>query len=103
MADKSLVDMLYEIVNNNEKAMRVVAVARSAMRDNVENQLNQILVPTLLVWGKQDKITPPFVGEDFHKGIKNSQLFYINRCGHAPMMERPDEFNRILKQFLSKH
>lgn len=103
MADKSLVDMLYEIVNNNEKAMRVVAVARSAMRDNVENQLNQILVPTLLVWGKQDKITPPFVGEDFHKGIKNSQLFYINRCGHAPMMERPDEFNRILKQFLNKH
>jgi pimeloyl-ACP methyl ester carboxylesterase len=40
------------------------------------------------------------VGEDFHKGIKNSQLNYINRCGHAPMMERPDEFNIILDKFL---
>jgi pimeloyl-ACP methyl ester carboxylesterase len=100
VATKDLVDMLFEIVNNNEKAMRVVAVARSAIRDNVENKLHNILCPTLLIWGKQDRITPPFVGEDFHKGIKNSQLNYINRCGHAPMMERPDEFNIILDKFL---
>lgn len=100
MATKELVDELFEIVNNNEKAMRVVSVARSAIRDNVEERLEAITVPTLLVWGKQDKITPPFVGEDFHKGIKNSQLYFINRCGHAPMMERPGEFNRIMRQFL---
>ena len=100
VATKDLVDMLFEIVNNNEKAMRVVAVARSAIRDNVENKLHNIECPTLLIWGKQDRITPPFVGEDFHKGIKNSQLNYINRCGHAPMMERPDEFNIILDKFL---
>lgn len=100
VATKDLVDMLFEIVNNNEKAMRVVAVARSAIRDNVENKLHNILCQTLLIWGKQDRITPPFVGEDFHKGIKNSQLNYINRCGHAPMMERPEEFNIILDKFL---
>lgn len=100
VATKELVDMLFEIVNNNEKAMRVVAVARSAIRDNVENKLHNILCQTLLIWGKQDRITPPFVGEDFHKGIKNSQLNYINRCGHAPMMERPEEFNIILDKFL---
>jgi 2-hydroxy-6-oxonona-2,4-dienedioate hydrolase len=100
MASKDLVDSLFETVNNNEKAMRVVAVARSAIRDNVENKLHDIKVPTLLVWGKQDRITPPFVGEDFHKGIVDSQLNFINCCGHAPMMERPVEFNIILKKFL---
>jgi 2-hydroxy-6-oxonona-2,4-dienedioate hydrolase len=100
VASKELVDELFEIVNNNEKAMRVVAVARSAIRDNVENKLHNIKCPTLLVWGKQDRITPPFVGEDFHKGIANSQLNFINRSGHAPMMERPEEFNIILDKFL---
>jgi 2-hydroxy-6-oxonona-2,4-dienedioate hydrolase len=100
VATKELVDDLFEIVNNNDKAMRVVAIARSAIRDNVENKLHNITCPTLLIWGKQDRITPPFVGEDFHKGIKNSQLTYINRCGHAPMMERPDEFNMALGKFL---
>jgi 2-hydroxy-6-oxonona-2,4-dienedioate hydrolase len=101
MATKDLVDNLYEIVNNNEKGIRVVAVARSAIRDNVENKLHNIKAPTLLVWGKQDRITPPFVGEDFHKGIVNSQLYFINCCGHAPMMERPGEFNIILRNFLN--
>ncbi|AFC25486.1 alpha/beta fold hydrolase [Saprospira grandis] len=100
-ASKELVDSLFEIVNNNEKAIRVVACARSAIRDNVENRLHNIKVPTLLIWGKQDRITPPFVGEDFHKGIEKSQLYYIDKCGHAPMMERPDEFNRILSAFLA--
>jgi 2-hydroxy-6-oxonona-2,4-dienedioate hydrolase len=99
-ATKELIDELYETVNNNEKAMRIVAVARSAMKDNLENDLHNIKVPTLLVWGKQDRITPPFVGEDFHKGIVNSQLYFVDKCGHAPMMERPYEFNRILRQFL---
>lgn len=99
-ATKELIDELYETVNNNEKAMRIVAVARSAMKDNLENDLHNIHVPTLLVWGKQDRITPPFVGEDFHKGILNSQLYFVDKCGHAPMMERPSEFNRILRQFL---
>jgi len=54
------------------------------------------------VWGNQDTVTPPFVAEEFHKLIPNSELKFIDKCGHAPMMEVPAEFNNILEKFLTK-
>lgn len=103
VATKELVDEVFETVNDRNKAIRIVITAKSALKHNLTDQLKDIHVPTLLVWGKQDTITPPFVAEKFHELIKNSELFYIDRCGHAPMMEHPDEFNRILKRFLQSH
>jgi pimeloyl-ACP methyl ester carboxylesterase len=55
-----------------------------------------------LIWGNNDIITPPFVGREFNKLIKNSELHFIDHCGHAPMMEVPEEFNKILAGFLQK-
>jgi 2-hydroxy-6-oxonona-2,4-dienedioate hydrolase len=55
-----------------------------------------------LIWGNNDAITPPFVGQEFHKLIQDSELHFIDKCGHAPMMERPEEFNAILLKFLRK-
>ena len=102
MASKELVDELYETVNVRLKAIKIIALAKSAIRNNLGDEVSQIKVPTLLVWGKNDNITPPFVGEEFHKLIPNSELHYIDLCGHAPMMERPEEFNGILHKFLRK-
>ena len=65
-------------------------------------QLSQLDMPTLLIWGQQDTITPPFVGEKFHELIEDSQLVFIDKCGHAPMMEHPDAFNAHLEKFLSE-
>jgi pimeloyl-ACP methyl ester carboxylesterase len=62
--------------------------------------LHQITAPVLLVWGKQDQITPPFVGEQFHKLIANSKLVFLDQCGHAPMMEHEDVLNEHLAAFL---
>ena len=64
--------------------------------------LPKITCPVLLIWGKEDKITPPFVGEEFHKLIKSSELVWMEDCGHAPMMEQPKEFNILLANFLNK-
>ena len=64
--------------------------------------MKEIKVPTLLIWGNNDTITPPFVAKEFNKLIPNSELHFIDLCGHAPMMERPDEFNEILNGFLTK-
>jgi len=94
---------IYELVNNKNKAIRLVITAKTAIRHNVEDRLETIKIPTLLIWGKDDTITPPFVAEKFNSKIKGSELHFIPQCGHAPMMERPDEFNAILDQFLSKH
>ena len=102
VASKELVDEVFGIVNDRNKAIRVVATAKSAVRHNLGDKLHQIKAPTLLVWGKQDTVTPPFVGEKFHELIANSQLFFIDQCGHAPMMEKPEEFNAILEKFLAE-
>ena len=101
-ATKELVDEVYQIVNERIKAIKIIALAKSAIRNNLGEELNQIRQPTLLIWGNNDTITPPFVGREFNKLIPNSELHFIDKCGHAPMMEVPHEFNRILHQFLTK-
>jgi pimeloyl-ACP methyl ester carboxylesterase len=100
VATKELVDEVFEITNSRIKVIKIIALAKSAIRNNLGEELGQIKVPTLLIWGKNDKVTPPFVAEDFHKLIPNSELAFIDHCGHAPMMEVPNAFNEILEQFL---
>ena len=103
IATKELVDELFEITNNRLKVIKIISLAKSAIRSNLNEELNQIKQPTLLIWGNNDIITPPFVGREFNKLIPNSELFFIDKCGHAPMMEVPSEFNDILNNFLLKH
>ncbi|HEY8387216.1 MAG TPA: alpha/beta hydrolase [Parasegetibacter sp.] len=102
IATKELVDEVFEITNNRIKVIKIIALAKSAIRNNLGEELNQIKQPTLLVWGNNDTITPPFVAREFHRLIPNSELHFIDKCGHAPMMEVPDEFNEILNKFLKK-
>ena len=96
VASKELVDEVFDIVNDRNKAIRIIYTARSAIKHNLSDKLHQIKVPTLLIWGHQDVITPPFVGEKFNELIENSELHMMDKCGHAPMMERPEEFNLSL-------
>ena len=100
VATKELVDEVFEITNSRIKVIKIIALAKSAIRNNLGEELGQIKVPTLLIWGKNDKVTPPFVAEDFHKLIPNSELAFIDQCGHAPRMEVPNAFNEILEKFL---
>jgi 2-hydroxy-6-oxonona-2,4-dienedioate hydrolase len=102
MASKELVDEVYEIVNSRIKVIKIIALAKSAIRNNLGDELSNIKQPTLLVWGNNDTITPPFVGREFNKLIPNSELHFVDKCGHAPMMEVPHEFNAILDKFLTK-
>ncbi|MEO7177006.1 MAG: alpha/beta hydrolase [Saprospiraceae bacterium] len=100
-ATTELVDEVFDIVNDRNKVIRVIATAKSAVRHNLADKLHNIKIPTLLIWGKQDTITPPFVAEQFKELIKGSQLHFIDLCGHAPMMEKPKEFNDLLANFLN--
>ena len=102
MATKELVDEVFSITNNRIKVIKIIALAKSAIRNNLEGELHEIKLPTLLIWGNNDTITPPFVAKEFNKLIPNSELHFIDKCGHAPMMEVPDEFNAILHKFLKK-
>lgn len=103
MATDELVNEVFEITNNRIKVIKIIALAKSAIRNNLGDELKAIQQPTCLIWGKNDTITPPFVAEEFNKLIPNSELHFIDKCGHAPMMEVPAEFNVLLEQFLSKN
>jgi pimeloyl-ACP methyl ester carboxylesterase len=99
-ATKELIDEVFEITKSIPKCMRIVSIAKSAQRHNLAKRLHEIKVPTLLVWGLNDTITPPLVAYEFDKLIPHTELRFIDKCGHAPMMEHPAKFNKILGQFL---
>ncbi len=100
VASKELVDEVFETTKSIPKCMRIVAIAKSAQRNNVALELPKITVPTLLVWGLNDTITPPMVGHEFNRLIPNSELKFIDKCCHAPMMEHPQKFNEMVEDFL---
>jgi len=100
VASKELVDEVFATVNDRNKAIRIITTAKSAIRHNLGDKLHLIKAPTLLIWGDHDNVTPPFVGEKFNDLIENSTLHFVEKCGHAPMMEQPEAFNTLLSDFL---
>lgn len=101
-ATKALVDECFEIVNDRTRLARILSLAKSAIHHNMANELPSLKIPVCLIWGRNDNITPPDVAEEFHKLLPQSNLFWIDQCGHAPMMEHPEEFNSILDRWLEK-
>ncbi len=101
-AGKDLIDEVFETTKSIPKCMRIVAIAKSAQRNNLANELPFIKVPTLLVWGLNDTITPPMVGHEFNRLMPNSELKFIDKCCHAPMMEHPEVFNELTDSFIQK-
>ena len=102
IATKAIVDEVYNSVNDRNKLIKTLAIAKSAIRHNMGNDLPHMNTPTCIIWGKNDNVTPPEVAEDFNKLLPDSELFWIDKCGHAAMMERPDEFNEILYAWFKK-
>lgn len=100
VATEELVDEVFSIVNDRGKGIKTVMLARSAIKHNMEKELHKIQVPTCIIWGKQDNVTPPEVATEMDRLIPNSDLFWIDKCGHAAMMEHPEEFNTILYNWL---
>jgi pimeloyl-ACP methyl ester carboxylesterase len=101
-ATKELVDDVYRIINDRHSVIRILAMAKSAIRHNMNKELDKITIPVSLIWGRDDKITPPEVAFEFNQLLPHSELHWIDKCGHAPMMEQPQEFNKYLKGFLEK-
>lgn len=102
IASKELVDEVFDVVSDNRKCFQIIKTAKTTQRNYVTKELKEIQIPALLIWGEDDKITPPKVAEEFKELLPNAELYYINQCGHAPMMEKPLEFNNILESFFKK-
>ncbi|SDR89643.1 Pimeloyl-ACP methyl ester carboxylesterase [Formosa sp. Hel1_31_208] len=100
VATKEIVDEVYETVNDRNKLIKTLAIAKSAIRHNMSKDLPKMVLPICIIWGKNDTVTPPEVAVEFNQLLPNSDLFWIDKCGHAAMMEHPEEFNQILHKWL---
>ncbi|MGB3153603.1 MAG: alpha/beta hydrolase [Chitinophagaceae bacterium] len=101
-ASKEMVDEIYEIVNSR-RALHILSLAKSTIRNNLEQELYKINVPCCLIWGLQDVITPPQVAQDFKRLIPHARLYWIDECGHVPMLETPEKFNEVWDHFMSNY
>ena len=102
IATDELVNDVFVMINDRHKVIRILAMAKSAIRHNMNKELRKITMPVCLIWGRDDKITPPEVAVEFNEMLPNAELHWIDKCGHAPMMERPVEFKQYLSAFLDK-
>lgn len=102
VASEKLIDEVHQIVRSIPKSLRIVRFARVSQRNNLAAELPSIQVPTLILWGRNDTITPVEVSYQFFNLIPNAQLRIIDECGHVPMMEKPEEFNALVKAFMTE-
>ncbi len=102
VASEELIDEVMSATLDRSKVLRILTMAKSAIRHNMRKEIPNIKCPVCLIWGKQDGITPPHVAEEFHKLLPDNELHWIDKCAHAPMMEHPEIFNQIVETFLNK-
>ncbi len=100
VATKEIVDEVFATVNDRMKLVKTLAIAKSAIRHNMSKDLPHMHTPTCIIWGENDSVTPPKVAKEFHELLPDADLFWIKECGHAPMMEHPNEFNEVLEKWL---
>jgi len=98
----ALVDEVFQAVQSKVKAQSLVGLARAAQRHNLADILDQVVTPTLLVWGLQDNITPPEVALQFHERLPHSSIVFFEHCGHVPMIEQPQLFTKHVRKFLAR-
>jgi len=102
IATKEVVDAIYASVNDRVKVLKTLAIAKSAIRHNMAKDLPSMNIPACIMWGKNDFVTPPEVAVEFQKLLPDADLFWFDKCGHAPMMEHPEDFNKILEKWLKE-
>lgn len=92
-------DRAHKELSDRGGARAMVRLSRTARKDHLGERTREIRVPTLLVWGRQDVVTPPEAAEGFARHIADARLVWFDRCGHAPMIEKPEEFASALLAF----
>jgi len=97
---EGVVDRAHEELSQRRAARALVKLSRSAKADHMGERLGMVEAPTLLLWGKQDTVTPPSVAEEFASNMPSARVRWIDRCGHAPMIECPEAFAEGVNAFL---
>lgn len=82
----------------------MLAITRKDFFDKLEDRIEQFAelnVPTLIIWGREEKAIPLPIGRKLHRMLHGSRLEIIDEAGHCPMIDQPDKFNRLVLEFLT--
>lgn len=100
LINDEIMDDIMGVISNPAKLRNILTIARDTHEYDMEQFLSQLQQDVLLIWGRNDEITPPEAARKFYAKIPNAQLKWIDKCGHAPMMEHPKTFALFLNEFL---
>ena len=95
-------ELIWEVFTGGDRGEKFVEALTSLASYDILDRLEEVEVPALIVWGRQDKVVPPRDALEYETRLRNSQLEVFERCGHLPMAERPVRFNRVLEEFVSR-
>ncbi len=96
------VDRAFKELSDRAHARAMVRLSRTARRNHLGDLISNISCPTLLLWGRQDIVTPPEAAYELKAKIRDSRLVWFDQCGHAPMIETPEPFGDALNAFLDE-
>ena len=96
------VERAHAVLSQRGGARAMVKLSRTARKNHVGDQLALVKAPTLILWGRHDIVTPPEAAEQFAARIPRNKLVWLETCGHAPMIECPEEFGAALNAFLDE-
>jgi pimeloyl-ACP methyl ester carboxylesterase len=94
-------DLLWEQVVGGAVCPGFTDALRATIRYDMRERLGEIEIPTLIVWGFDDRVIPVRAALSYHRRIPDSRLEIFERTGHVPQLERPERFNSLLEEFLS--
>lgn len=95
-------DRAHAELSSRGGARAMVRLSRSARHDHLGARIKNIQCPVLLVWGKQDVVTPPEAAAQFARDLPDSRMVWFDECGHAPMMEWPERFAQAMLDFIDE-
>lgn len=93
------IDRAYRELSDRGGARAMVKLSRSARKNHLGEQIRKISSPVLVVWGREDVVTPPEAANMFVEGIRDARIVWFDSCGHAPMIECPEQFAKALTDF----
>lgn len=96
-----MIEEIYQQLQDRQYIRFLIRVAKATRDYRMDDLLSRVQVPTLLVWGAQDEVTPPSVAHQFQRSLPQAQLIFFDRCGHAPPIEHPREFGQAVREFLT--
>lgn len=92
-------DRAHRELSDRRGARAMVKLSRSARRNHLGARIPEITAPTLLIWGRNDIVTPPEAADQFMANLPDARIVWFDECGHAPMMEKPAEFAQAVLGF----